>query len=78
MPAFRVLSGEPDRTKAAGIVETVRVPTRSSSVVPQLVEIKPAHFAACIRISPDQPHIENVPPGAAPGIDSGIKESAAE
>src|SRR5512132_1779176 len=28
-------------------------------VVPQLVEIKPAHFAACIRISPAQPHIED-------------------
>jgi oligopeptide transport system ATP-binding protein len=37
-------------------------------VVPQLVEIKPRHFAACIRISPAQPHIENVPPGAAPGL----------
>jgi hypothetical protein len=29
---------------------------------PKLVEIKPAHFAACIRISPDQPHIESVAP----------------
>jgi oligopeptide transport system ATP-binding protein len=37
-------------------------------VVPQLVEIKPAHFAACIRISPAQPHIEDVAPGAAPGL----------
>jgi len=37
-------------------------------VVPQLVEIKPSHFAACIRISPAQPHIEDVPPGAAPGL----------
>ncbi|MDQ4121974.1 MAG: ATP-binding cassette domain-containing protein [Acidobacteriota bacterium] len=37
-------------------------------VVPKLVEIKPRHFAACIRISPEQPHIEQVPPGAAPGI----------
>jgi len=37
-------------------------------VVPQLVEIKPAHFAACIRISPAQPHIEAVAPGAAPGL----------
>ena len=37
-------------------------------VVPQLVEIKPRHFAACIRISPAQPHIEEVPPGAAPGL----------
>jgi oligopeptide transport system ATP-binding protein len=38
-------------------------------VVPQLVEIKPRHFAACIRISPAQPHIEEVPPGAAPGLE---------
>ena len=37
-------------------------------VVPQLVEIKPSHFAACIRISPAQPHIEDVAPGAAPGV----------
>jgi oligopeptide transport system ATP-binding protein len=27
---------------------------------PQLVEIKPKHFAACIRISPEQPYIEKV------------------
>ncbi|MGI9054499.1 MAG: ABC transporter ATP-binding protein [Pyrinomonadaceae bacterium] len=27
-------------------------------IVPQLVEIKPRHFAACIRISPEHPHIE--------------------
>lgn len=27
---------------------------------PQLVEIKPKHFAACIRISPEQPYIETV------------------
>lgn len=38
-------------------------------VVPPLVEIKPNHFAACIRISPEQPHIENVAPGEAPGLD---------
>jgi len=37
-------------------------------VVPQLVEIKPSHYAACIRISPAQPHIEEVAPGAAPGL----------
>ncbi|HLM55383.1 MAG TPA: oligopeptide/dipeptide ABC transporter ATP-binding protein [Pyrinomonadaceae bacterium] len=37
-------------------------------VVPPLAEIKPAHFAACIRISPDQPHIERVAPGDAPGL----------
>ena len=39
-------------------------------VVPQLVEIKPSHFAACVRISPELPHIEEVPPGAAPGLDN--------
>jgi oligopeptide transport system ATP-binding protein len=38
-------------------------------VVPQLVEIKPAHFVACIRISPSQPRIEDVPAGAAPGLE---------
>src|ERR687896_220606 len=37
-------------------------------VVPPLAEIKPNHFAACIRISPAQPHIEEVLPGAAPGL----------
>lgn len=37
-------------------------------VVPPLVEIKPDHFAACIRISPDQPNIERVAPGDAPGL----------
>jgi len=37
-------------------------------VEPQLVEIKPAHYAACIRISPSEPHIEDVAPGAAPGL----------
>ena len=28
------------------------------SIEPQLVQIKPAHFAACIRISPEKPNIE--------------------
>jgi oligopeptide transport system ATP-binding protein len=37
-------------------------------VVPPLVEIKPNHFAACIRISPEQPAIEKVAPGRAPGL----------
>lgn len=37
-------------------------------VAPALAEIKPQRFAACIRISPEQPDIEQVPPGAAPGI----------
>lgn len=36
---------------------------------PALVEIKPNHFAACLRISPEQPQIENVANGAAaPGL----------
>src|SRR5438067_1315090 len=37
-------------------------------IVPPLAEIKPNHFAACIRISPEQPHIEEVAPGDAPGL----------
>ena len=31
---------------------------RMQTIVPKLVEIKPKHFAACIRISPEHPHIE--------------------
>jgi oligopeptide transport system ATP-binding protein len=38
-------------------------------VEPQLVQIKPGHFAACIRISPEQPNIERVAPGSAPGLE---------
>ncbi len=41
-------------------------------VVPPLVEIKPAHFAACIRISPEQPQIESVAPGEAPGLAAAV------
>jgi oligopeptide transport system ATP-binding protein len=37
-------------------------------VVPVLAEIKPARFAACIRISPDQPEIERVAVDEAPGL----------
>ena len=37
-------------------------------VVPPLAEIKPNHFAACIRISPEQPYIDEVAPGDAPGL----------
>jgi oligopeptide transport system ATP-binding protein len=37
-------------------------------IEPPLVQIKPNHLAACIRISPDQPDIEHVPPGQAPGL----------
>jgi oligopeptide transport system ATP-binding protein len=39
-------------------------------VEPVLAEIKPDHFAACIRISPEQPDIERASPGAAPGLAS--------
>jgi oligopeptide transport system ATP-binding protein len=41
-----------------------------SEVEPPLVEITPRHYAACIRISPDQPDIERVPPGETPGLSS--------
>ena len=37
-------------------------------VEPELAEIKSGHFAACIRISPEQPDIEQVTPGEAPGL----------
>jgi oligopeptide/dipeptide ABC transporter ATP-binding protein len=37
-------------------------------VEPLLVEIKPRHFAACIRISPEEPDIDRIAPGAAPGL----------
>jgi oligopeptide transport system ATP-binding protein len=39
-------------------------------VVPPLAEIKPNHLAACIRISPEQPDIERVAPGEAPGLNA--------
>src|SRR5437016_370281 len=39
-----------------------------AEVEPQLVEIKPKHFAACIRISPEQPDIQRLAQGAAPGL----------
>ena len=41
---------------------------KCKQVEPKLVEIKPQHFAACIRISPEQPHIETVAPNEAPGL----------
>lgn len=41
---------------------------KCKTVEPPLVEIKPKHFAACIRISPEQPHVETVAPGDAPGL----------
>ncbi len=39
-------------------------------VTPALAEIKPAHYAACIRISPDQPDIERVEAGTTPGLNN--------
>jgi oligopeptide transport system ATP-binding protein len=51
-------------TRCPYMIETCK------QVVPPLVEIKPNHFAACIRISPDQPDIETVAPGAAPGLEA--------
>ncbi len=39
-----------------------------ADVEPQLVQILPQHFAACIRISPEHPDIERVAAGAAPGL----------
>jgi oligopeptide transport system ATP-binding protein len=41
-------------------------------VEPTLVEIKSNHFAACIRISPDQPDIDKVAPGDAPGLRNAV------
>jgi oligopeptide transport system ATP-binding protein len=52
-------------TRCPYMIETCK------EVVPKLVQIKPNHFAACIRISPDHPNIEDVAPGAAPGLESG-------
>ncbi len=46
-----------------------------AEVEPQLVEIKPGHFAACIRISPNQPDIDRVAPGEAPGMTSSAADS---
>ncbi|MGE0449843.1 MAG: ABC transporter ATP-binding protein [Vicinamibacterales bacterium] len=43
------------------------VPT-CGDVVPALVEVTPAHFARCIRISPEQPDIERAAAGATPGL----------
>jgi oligopeptide transport system ATP-binding protein len=39
-----------------------------SEIEPRLVQIKPNHFAACVRINPEEPDIDRVAPGAAPGL----------
>ncbi len=36
-------------------------------VEPSLVEVRPDHFAACIRISPEFPDIDRVEAGETPG-----------
>ena len=49
-----------------GIIEGAR--TVAHEAAKALVEIQPRHFAACIRISPDQPNIDRIAPGATPGL----------
>jgi len=48
-----------------------------ADVEPQLVQIKPNHFAACIRISPEHPDVERVAPGSAPGLGQHLAVSTA-
>ena len=45
-----------------------------SQVEPVLAEIQPDHFAACIRISPEEPDIDRVAPGATPGLGGSTKQ----
>jgi oligopeptide transport system ATP-binding protein len=51
-------------TRCPNVVDACR------RVEPQLTEITPGHLAACIRISPQEPDIDRVAPGATPGIGS--------
>lgn len=60
-------AGCPFHTRCPYMIEECK------TVVPPLVEIKPAHFAACIRISAEQPDIERVAPGAAPGLEEALR-----
>ena len=48
-----------------------------ADVEPQLVQIKPNHLAACLRISPEHPDIERVAPGSAPGLGQHLAVSTA-
>jgi oligopeptide/dipeptide ABC transporter ATP-binding protein len=45
-------SGCPFHTRCPYMIEQCK------QITPKLVEIKPKHYAACIRISPEHPHIE--------------------
>ena len=54
--------GCPFNTRCQYVIEACR------KHQPALAEIKPDHFAACLRISPEEPDIETVAPGAAPGL----------
>lgn len=49
-------------TRCPFVIEACR------EIEPRLVKIKPNHFAACIRISPEEPDVERVAPGFAPGL----------
>ena len=55
-------TGCPFHTRCSYAVHTC------TEVLPPLVEIQPRHYAACIRISPQQPDIDRVAPGATPGL----------
>ena len=48
-----------------------------ADVEPRLIQILPGHYAACIRISPEQPDIERVAPGAAPGLNQHLARAHA-
>ncbi len=48
-----------------------------ADVEPRLVQILPGHSAACIRISPEQPDIERVAPGVAPGLNQHLARANA-
>ncbi|HXT62241.1 MAG TPA: oligopeptide/dipeptide ABC transporter ATP-binding protein [Pyrinomonadaceae bacterium] len=48
-----------------------------ADIEPRLIQILPGHYAACIRISPQQPDIERVAPGAAPGLNQHLARANA-
>jgi oligopeptide transport system ATP-binding protein len=56
-------------TRCPYAIETCR------DIEPRLVQIQPGHFAACIRISPEEPEIDRVAPGAAPGLYQHVQAS---